>query len=415
MNELWRDYSAHQDNPDTVRLISPQVAIDNGVVGFIFRSGTSWTYKDPTFNYLYPLVEGSYRTSYHNFSPGADPDNQIDNWLEQHPAMDVLPRFAAVEGNYNDLEPYQIAATFYDFSETYKARVGQRCGIYTRKQLADLWLTPYLDEDWLNEHWWWIAQYDARRDTEQLDRVIIPPNGVLLERCWLKQTADQMVGFPGEAESGYVDRDRFQFENMDEWISTNFGGDITNPDTPIDCCEELVKDVAMNALLIHDNKNDIDTLWEAGNNSDIYLNKLDNDIKYLRLEAMAGIDGNQQGIEQNVSACRTNEGLLQEAININLDNIDSLQSLISTNSLGIAELARRLDNLQQGQLELAENGLGYEDKLEELLKDHDYDMDVIDARIEKVLDVVATHSHLEPVGGTFWQRLRWLVTGKTEV
>ena len=353
MNELWRDYSAHQDNPDTVRLISPQVAIDNGVVGFIFRSGTSWTYKDPTFNYLYPLVEGSYRTSYHNFSPGADPDNQIDNWLEQHPVMDVLPRFAAVEGNYNDLEPYQIAATFYDFSETYKARVGQRCGIYTRKQLADLWLTPYLDEEWLNEHWWWIAQYDARRDTEQLDRVIIPPNGVLLERCWLKQTADQMVGFPGEAESGYVDRDRFQFENMDEWISTNFGGDITNPDPPIDdCCEELVKDVAMNALLIHDNKNDIDTLWEAGNSSDIYLNKLD----------------------------------------------------------------RRLDNLQQGQLELAENGLGYEDKFAKLdrLAELDNELDkVFDDDLQKLEDILATHSHLEPVGGTFWQRLRWLFTGRT--
>jgi len=249
MNELWRDYSAHQDNPDTVRLIDPQIAIDNGVVGFILRSGTSWTYKDPTFNYLWDKIVGVYKTSYHNFSPGADPDAQIDNWLTQHPVINHMPRFSAVEGNYNDLEPYQIAATFYDFSETYKARVGQRCGIYTRKQLADLWLTPFLDEDWLNEHWWWIAQYDANRYTEQLDKVIIPPNGVLLKRCWLKQTADQMAGFPGEAESGFIDRSRFQFENMDGWIAQNFGVPIIPPIEPpvvppTDCCEELKKDIS---------------------------------------------------------------------------------------------------------------------------------------------------------------------------
>ena len=372
MNELWRDYSAHQDNPDTVRLISPQVAIDNGVVGFIFRSGTSWTYKDPTFNYLYPLVEGSYRTSYHNFSPGADPDNQIDNWLEQHPAMDVLPRFAAVEGNYNDLEPYQIAATFYDFSETYKARVGQRCGIYTRKQLADLWLTPYLDEDWLNEHWWWIAQYDARRDTEQLDRVIIPPNGVLLERCWLKQTADQMVGFPGEAESGYVDRDRFQFENMDEWISTNFGGDITNPDPPIDDCKGL---------------------WDWFEIESNFLRKRLDTLQQGQLELAENGLGYEERLGEHFNGLDLCKGAL-----IELD--DKLDVLLDNK-----------ENLHDKYYELAKEIEQQRNTYNDFLFDYNEDWYKLDKRIKEL--PTATHSHLEPVGGTFWQRLRWLFTGRT--
>ncbi|HDD61478.1 MAG TPA: hypothetical protein ENF22_02975 [Chloroflexi bacterium] len=293
MNELWRDYSANQDNPNTVQEIDPQVAIDNGVVGFIFRAGSSWTYKDPTFNYLYPKVDGkAYWTSYFNFSPGADVDKQMDNWFSQHPKSikGILPRFAANEINWNDLEPYQIAAEFFHFSNRYLEREGERPGIYTRKQLADLWLTPFLDADWLNEHWWWIAQYDANKYTEQLDRAIIPPNKVKLERCWLKQTASEIKGFPGEAESTFIDRNRFQFENMDEWIAENFGTPV-----PADSLESQI----------------------------------------------ATLTG----------------------------QIDGIVSLANTASLRAAEALSKYDTLSQGQVELVENGLKYEEWIEKTDKD----------------------------------------------
>jgi len=244
MNELWRDYSANQDLPDTPRQVDVSVAKANGVVGVISRAGSSWTYTDPTFADIYRQAGelNLYRSSYWNFSPGANISAQIDRWIEAHTFIDVIPRFAAVEINWNNLEPPQIAYEFKKFSDDYLSLEGERPGIYTRKQLADLWLTPFLDEDFLNEHWWWIAQYDARRDTEQLDKPMIPPDKVDISRCWLRQTADQMAGFPGEAESSHVDRDRFMFDNMDAWITANFGetnngGDITNPVG--DCCEEL--------------------------------------------------------------------------------------------------------------------------------------------------------------------------------
>ena len=48
---------------------------------------------------------------------------------------------------------------------------------------------------------------------------------------------------------------------------------------------------------------------------------------------------------------------------------EELQTLVNLNSLGIAELAKRLATLEQGQLKLAEDGLGYEDNIDELRRD----------------------------------------------
>lgn len=289
---LWRDYSANQDKLDTAAIIHPEIAIANGVVGFIMRSSTSWNYKDPTFNYLYPKIVGAYRTSYHNFSPGADIEKQLDNWLLQHPVIDIIPRFAAVEINWNELAPFDIAATFKEFSNAYLEREGQRPGIYTRKQLADLWLTPFLSESFLNEHWWWLAQYDSYRYTEE-DKPLVPPNKVDPERCWLKQTADQMAGFPGEAESEHVDRDRFMFEDMHAWIALNFGNDA--PNIPDDCCEELRQELNdawiewrnTNTGMI-DNILDIKELEAKTSQS---LNKILDDIQKLKVDnlLMAGM------------------------------------------------------------------------------------------------------------------------------
>ena len=229
-----------------------------------------------------------------------------------------------------------------------------------------------------------IFQY--RRFT---DLPILPTGSAFCEHGWCPTSVEiiefsdraQYLGLPGV--------------NYWEWSNTKANGFMPvvrdyewiteeDPDPAIDCCAELVKDVAMNALLIHDNKNDIDLLWKIGGNSDAYLDN---------------------SIQQNTIKADANDA-----------DIETLFDLVKTCSSGIAELARRLDNLQQGQLELAENGLGYEDKFAKLdrLAELDNELDkVFDDDLQKLEDVLATHSHLEPVGGTFWQRLRWLFTGRT--
>ena len=350
MNELWRDYSANQDNQDTPKQVDVAVAKANGVVGIIARAGSSWTYTDPTFKNIYDQagVLGLYRSSYYNFSPGANIDAQLTRWVDSiHQRVDIIPRFAAVEINWNNLEPSQIALEFKKFSDAYLEWEGERPGIYTRKQLADLWLTPYLDAGFLNEHWWWIAQYDAKRTTEQLDVAIVPPNKVLQERCWLKQTADQMVGFPGEAESTYVDRDRFQFENMDEWIAKNFGTDV--PDIPGDCCEELSTKL----------DNFINGYAED-------YQQLDKDLSTLE----GAVENNTTHIADNASFIQKNaEDIALVGDNVQLgfghiaEDITSLQSNINLCNIGIAELAKRIEYNYSQQVLDANN---LEDMIEEL-------------------------------------------------
>ena len=372
MNELWRDYSANQDNQDTPKQVDVAVAKANGVVGIIARAGSSWTYTDPTFKNIYDQagVLGLYRSSYYNFSPGANIDAQLTRWVDSiHQRVDIIPRFAAVEINWNNLEPSQIALEFKKFSDAYLEWEGERPGIYTRKQLADLWLTPYLDAGFLNEHWWWIAQYDAKRTTEQLDVAIVPPNKVLQERCWLKQTADQMVGFPGEAESTYVDRDRFQFENMDEWIAKNFGTDV--PDIPGDCCEELSTKL----------DNFINGYAEDYQQLDKDLSTLEENIELLSGEILrCGADTGKlrtevYDIDHAVSELITS---LENDIKKNTEDITSLQSNVNLCNIGIAELAKRIDILNQevndcvdaGAFDVVINGL--KDKINGLEGGHNH-------------------------------------------
>ena len=73
----------------------------------------------------------------------------------------------------------------------------------------------------------------------------------------------------------------------------------------------------------------------------------------------------------------------------NSDEIERLASLVNTCSLGIAELARRLDTLQQGQLELAENGLGHEEKLKQ----------IEDCTNEQYVDIASINRRIDGLAG----------------
>lgn len=233
---FWRDYSANQDIADTPATVNVQVAKANGVVGVFARSSNSWTYKDPTFEGIYAQAGALnlYRSSYHTFSPGANIDNQLKIWYEQHPEIDVIPRVMSVEVNWNKLEPYRIAQEVWKCAEAIMKRDGVYPIIYTRKQLADLWLTPFWSKEQLNSLYWWLAQYDLYRGKEE-DNPVIPPIGLNTERILWKQTADQIAGFPGEAESSHVDRDRWVSEvEMHKFISETWGGVAPPPTTNLE-------------------------------------------------------------------------------------------------------------------------------------------------------------------------------------
>ena len=84
----------------------------------------------------------------------------------------------------------------------------------------------------------------------------------------------------------------------------------------------------------------------------------------------------------------------------NSEEIEELIRLTNINSLGIAELAKRLDTLQQGQEELSENGLGYEDRLDnisDISRSHTNSIRKLNTRID---GLAGGHNHPK------W--MRWL-------
>ena len=93
---------------------------------------------------------------------------------------------------------------------------------------------------------------------------------------------------------------------------------------------------------------------------DNYTSYIDEDVYNGTLEEMKA----WLGVEED--CCEELEAKIAQAINNNTNSIMNNAQIINSNSLGIAELAKRLATLQQGQLELAENGLGYEDKFAEI-------------------------------------------------
>ena len=97
-----------------------------------------------------------------------------------------------------------------------------------------------------------------------------------------------------------------------------------------------------------------------------------------------------------------NQFFLNSQINQKIESVNS-EILINTS---------KLETLLQGQLDLAENGLGYEKKFDKITMDKVGENGIYE-RLEDLEYTMDRHSHIEPVGGTFWERLRWLFTGKT--
>ena len=372
---LWYDVSSHQGEIKYAKL-----AEGPKIHGIISRAGVGLN-KDVQFarNWEKAGEYVRYRSSYWAIWPELDCGLQLDRWYEQCPTIDVLPRWIDLEhladmdadGDLDSADYKRIADIIWDWSCSILIRDKFRPWIYSRKEILDKILASWTDEQ-INAHYYDLAEYNNYRNKEE-DGLNLP-NRVLLKNCVLKQTADQIPPDPlGLApESAALDRDRWLLGDeaqMYDWIADMYGGVVVNPPGD-DCCAEL----ANNIVHIYELLDSTTSLLEA---YDVAISANDADVDTL------------------------------------FENLNSLQSLISTNSLGIAELARRFDNLQQGQLELAENGLGYEDKLKELDTSLEETGNYFEDRVKDIYNHLAEHSHLEPVGGTFWQRLRWIFTGKT--
>ena len=227
---LWGDYSRYQ------LLVNLAIARARGVLGAAFRSGISWAYTDPFFNANYTNASHNdmYRTSYHVTYPDQPVVAQVDNWYRIHPVIDIIPRWIDLELQ-RGMTPAAIADHTWKVSELVKSRDGIRPGIYSRKQLIDLWLSPYWSIDMLNDHFWWLAQYLLTRWIEHPGPPALP-NKVRRDRIVLHQTADKKPGFPGEQNgSASVDWDRWEIGNvpeMHQWIAENWGGQTPPPPPP---------------------------------------------------------------------------------------------------------------------------------------------------------------------------------------
>jgi len=148
-------------------------------------------------------------------------------------------------------------------------------------------------------------------------------------------------------------------EELDECLGTNDVGDITNPD-PYDCDMLLDRIEELSTKI----DNFINSYAEDYHGLNSNLSTLEVDVGKLRLDAMAGIDGNQEDItiirQHNISLL----ALLEEYDN----EFESLTSQVKTLGLGMGELSKRLETLQQGQLEIVEDVMAVEGEQNEFNK-----------------------------------------------
>jgi hypothetical protein len=226
---LWRDYSKHNGYSN------PAVAKANGVAGIAARAGISWGYQDPFFDHHYigAGIEGLYRTSYHVIYAGQPALQQADNWYKVHPERDIIPRIIDLEVEIAGLHPEKYAQTVAEMSEIVLARDGVRPWIYSRYLLINAWLSPYWSENYLNAHYYFLAQYRTIMSLEHAGPPTLP-NGLRRDRVVLHQTACKKAGYPGEVESAAADYDRWELGDsleMYAWIAAKYGG-ITPPEPP---------------------------------------------------------------------------------------------------------------------------------------------------------------------------------------
>ena len=213
-------------------------------VGFYLNAGIGLV-KDVQFarNWQKCKDLGYFRQSYWAYHPDYSHLTQIDKWYEQNPLIDYLPRIMDLE-RVKGVEPHIIAACVMDMSDIILSRDGHRPWIYSRNTFLEPYILPYWPEEFIDEHYLILAEYNNYRDKEE--EGIDIPELVEPEMVLMKQTADQMEPDPLGLCPGFLDRNRWLHGNeyaMDDFFYGVYGHkDEPPPPPPVDCCEELLED-----------------------------------------------------------------------------------------------------------------------------------------------------------------------------
>lgn len=248
---MWFDVSYWQGPVDVNAMLAA------GCNGCAVRVGVGKLYSDPYFLENYGRMAGlMYRTSYGVYVPGQDVIGQVDAWYRLHPVLDVIPRVIDLEIKDDSGAANRIAKDIWVMVDVVQKRDGVKPIIYSRKNLVDAWLVPFLGEGWLNDIWWWLAQYTWDRVREHPGEPDLP-KGVKRERVILHQTADKKPTPPGVARSKSMDWDRWEIGNTQEmrlFIEQVWGGgQVVEPEP--EPAEGLFYRVAVDTLNIREKPN----------------------------------------------------------------------------------------------------------------------------------------------------------------
>lgn len=255
---LWYDLSSHQGEVKFARLAEGPL-----VSGMYIRAGVGLS-KDPTFerNYTKCGEQGLYRTSYWALHPDKDAFTQFETWYFVHPILNGIPRVMDLEREHG-VACSIIAGIAKDWSNEILQRDGHRPWIYGRCLWLERVIFPFWTEEFINEHFYILAQYDVG-DGKEYEGIVLPDK-MRIDRVLFKQTSDEIAPAPlGLApESAAIDRNRWLLGD-EEQMKSYLNALYFEPELPVDCCEELREVVEaefkLAGKLILDNADEIDTL-----------------------------------------------------------------------------------------------------------------------------------------------------------
>ena len=341
-------------------------------IDFIIQKVSEGTaYDDRYWDMLPDVQEVERRGAYHYFRTAVSPYEQANFFNAGQGGQGFKLLVMDWEGHNNVLDDAGMDA-FWIFYQELKSLTTKPIWLYC---------TEYAFRDLLNHNPKWIevplmvARYPGGDVDPQTDDPLFLDIPDVTWIAWQWEGDGNGKGEEYGVSSEDVDMDVFDgtVEELDECLGTNDVGDITNPD-PYDCDMLLGRIVELSTTI----DNFINGYAEDyhGLNSD--LSTLENDVGKLRLDAMAGIDGNQiqatandadidtlfETIE-NMAVIQRNNGNDIERF---ADYAGSLDSQVKTLGLGIAELSKRLETLQQGQLEIVEDVMAVEGEQNEFDK-----------------------------------------------
>ena len=240
---LWMDVSSYQSFLD----MDKAKAAGNDVLGVIIRAGVGLN-KDVDFQAFWTYYQDkvAWQSSYWANHPQYLPGQQSEKWFEQNPELILnISRMVDAE-RHNNMPPHEVASHIVSMSNDALVRDGQRPMMYGAYYFLMEYLIPFVSEEWLNEHWFILAQYNDG-DAIEDETSLMLPDKIHIDRVVFQQTTGVAELYPG---SGAVDRLRFllgDIEEMRAW-ARQFSG-LAEVEPVEHCC--LAYDIATESCVVH--------------------------------------------------------------------------------------------------------------------------------------------------------------------